>query len=84
MSCRRLHRSHNYLTVMDGLLAVSCNTVIQELLTIKVKSRYVTSRNAIHCNTVVQSKLIRKRAGTRKRKSDHARIIFRHLYYLRV
>ena len=61
MSCRRLYRSHNYLTVMDGLLAVPCNIVIQELLTIKVTSRYVTSRNAIHCNTVVQSKLIRGR-----------------------
>ena len=61
MSCRRLHRSHNYLTVMDGLLAVSCNIVIQELLTIKVTSRYVTSRIAIHCNAVVPSKLIRGR-----------------------
>lgn len=76
MSCRRLHRSHNYLTVMDGLLAVSCNTVIQELLTIKVKSRYVTSRNAIHCNTVVQSKLIRKRAGKLGREKAITRVLF--------
>lgn len=83
MSCRRLYRSHNYLTVMDGLLGVSYNMVIQELLTIKVTLRYVTSRNAIHCNAVMQSKLIRKQAGTRERKSDHARLIFRHPYCLR-
>lgn len=45
MSCTRLYRNYNYLTVMDGLLTVSRKIVIQELLTIKDALHYVTSRN---------------------------------------